>query len=93
MNWNNIEEKIGKESDKLIKRTKATKETLLLKGQINSCKEVIEKDYATIGKLYYEMFADNNTQPEFDKYVNEIKNANRAIKDLEEKIEAIKAEV
>jgi len=92
MKWNNIEEKLGAESDKLIRRTKSAKETLLLKGQISSCKDIINKDYATIGKLYYEMFADNNTQPEFEKYMTEIKNANRAIKDLEDKIEALKEE-
>lgn len=92
MNWTNIEEKISAESDKLIRRTKSAKDTLLLKGQISSCKDIINKDYAIIGKLYYEMFADSNTQPEFEKYMNEIKNANRAIKDLEDKIDALKEE-
>lgn len=74
----------------VYKKGKAYKDIIALKGQISTCKDVINRDYSAIGRMFYEKFADDNPFPEFDKKLNEIKNATRAIVDLETQIEDIK---
>ena len=54
-----------------------------LKSQISTCEEVMKKNYLEIGKIYFE-------QPPFEKQCETIKNSQRAIADLQEKIEQLK---
>ena len=49
-----------------------------LKSQISTCEEVMKKNYLEIGKIY------------FEKQCETIKNSQRAIADLQEKIEQLK---
>ena len=49
-----------------------------LKSQISTCEEVMKKNYLEIGKIYFEQYSET------------IKNSQRAIADLQEKIEQLK---
>ncbi len=71
--------------DLLDKLRKAVK-VLRIKGQISTCEEVINKNYAEIGKLYYEQYG---VTPEviFEKQCRAIKNAENGKKELEKKLE------
>lgn len=60
-----------------------------LKSQIGTCEEVIKKNYAEIGRLYYENFG-NNPEELFAKQCRAITNAKEGVKDLEQKIRTIK---
>ena len=57
-----------------------------LKSQISTCEEVMKKNYLEIGKIYFEQYSE----PPFEKQCEVIKNSQRAIADLQEKIEQLK---
>ena len=78
---------------KLMKKGKKTKEIINIKSEISTCESVITRAYSAIGRKYYAMFAEGGFDPEFEKQMKDIKNAMNAIKELEEKIEDIKADV
>lgn len=59
------------------------------RNQIGTCEEVIRKNYAAIGKKYYEEHG-TEAEPEFDEACRNIKNAEQGITDLEEKIKEVK---
>jgi len=92
MKWEEIESKLEQGKDIVYKKGKTYMDILALKGQVSTCKDVIEKDYIAIGKMYVEKFGEENPYPEFDKKIREINNATRAIIDLETQIEQLKSE-
>jgi hypothetical protein len=59
------------------------------RNQIGTCEEVIKKNYAVIGKKYYEEHG-TEAEPEFDEACRNIRNAQQGITDLEEKINEVK---
>lgn len=98
MDSNNFDlKKIGafieSSGDKAYRKGKAAKDILSIKGQISTCEDLIRRDFSTIGRKYYEMYANDmeNANPEFARQMNEITNAKKAIKDLEARIEDIKS--
>ena len=60
-----------------------------LKSQINTCEEVVKKNYMEIGRRYYEL---HGAEPEedYDEQCRAIANARNGIAELEEKIKEIK---
>ena len=60
-----------------------------LKSQISTCEEVMKKNYLEIGKIYFEQYSDM-PEPPFEKQCEIIKNSQKAIADLQEKIEQLK---
>lgn len=60
-----------------------------LKSQIHTCEEVMKKNYAEIGKIYFDNFGDC---PEdiFAKQCTAIKNAQEGKTALEEKVKELK---
>ncbi len=60
-----------------------------LKNQINTHNTVIKKNYSLIGKTYY---ANNalNPEPEYMEMVQQIREAQKKIDELQEQIEFIK---
>lgn len=88
-----ITEKTSKVMNKLFKKGRKAKEIFDIKSEISTCESVINRSYAAIGRKYYAMFAEGGFDPEFEKQMKDIKNAMKAIKDLEEKIDDIKADV
>ena len=63
-----------------------------LKSQISTCEEVMKKNYLEIGKIYFEQYSDM-PEPPFEKQCETIKNSQRAIADLQEKIEQLKNKI
>ena len=59
------------------------------RSQISTCEEVVKKNYAMIGKTYYEEHG-NEAEPEFDEACRNIRNARQGIADIEEKIKEVK---
>jgi hypothetical protein len=70
---------------------KAKDATTIVKyrNQIGTCEDVIKKNYAEIGRKYYEEHG-NEAEPEFDEACRNIRNAQQGITDLEEKIKEVK---
>lgn len=70
-------------------KAKVLAETAALKSQISACEEVMKKNYLEIGKLYYEEFSDA-PEAAFEKQCQIISNAQKGIRELQEKINALK---
>ena len=60
-----------------------------LKSQINTCEDVIRKNYIEIGRMYYEQHA---LEPEeaYEEACRAITNAKNGVADLEQKIRDVK---
>ena len=69
--------------------TKGQRVVASLKSQIGTCEEVIKKNYAEIGRLYYENYGDNPEEL-FEKQCRAVQNAQNGVQDLEQKIRQIK---
>lgn len=87
--FNKVEETITAKGQVVVDKAKQMAEIASLKSQIATCEEVIKKNYAEIGKMYYENFGDNPEEL-FVKQCRSIKNAQTGVKDLEEKIKEVK---
>ncbi len=70
-------------------KAKDLAEIASLKGQINTCEDVIRKNYMEIGRKYYEQHA---SEPEeaYEEACRAIANAKNGIVDLQQKIKDIK---
>ena len=66
-------------------------DTITEKGKVaaDKAKEVMKKNYLEIGKIYFEQYSDM-PEPPFEKQCEAIKNSQRAIADLQEKIDQLK---
>lgn len=60
-----------------------------LKSQISTCEDVIKKNYLEIGRLYYEQYKDVQDAP-FEKQCRAIRNAEKGVEELQQKIRAVK---
>ena len=87
--FNKVEETITAKSQVVVDKAKEMAEVASLKSQIGTCEEVIKKNYAEIGKIYYENFGDCPEEI-FAKQCRAIRNAKEGVKDLEQKIKEIK---
>ncbi|MCQ2519137.1 MAG: hypothetical protein MJ107_01260 [Lachnospiraceae bacterium] len=87
---NNVKEKLFDWSGKAMSKGKTAKDYIQLKAEINTCENVINRSYATLGRKYYEMYANGGFNPEFEKQMKDIANAKKAAKELEEKLEDMK---
>lgn len=86
---NKVEETITAKGQRVVDKAKEIAEVASLKSQIGTCEEVIKKNYAEIGRLYYENYG---SVPEalFEKQCHAIQNAQNGAKELEQKIKDIK---
>lgn len=87
--FNKVEETITAKSQVIVDKAKELAEIASLKSQIGTCEEVIKKNYAEIGRIYYENFGSNPDEL-FLKQCRSIKNAQEGMKDMEQKIKDIK---
>ena len=86
---NKVEETITAKGQVVVDKAKEIAEVASLKSQIATCEEVIKKNYAQIGKLYFETYGEEPEEA-FAKQCRAIKNARTGIQELEEKIKEIK---
>lgn len=70
-------------------KAKELAEIASLKGQINTCEDVIRKNYIEIGRLYYEK-CGQEPGAEYEEFCQAVANAKTGIADLEEKIKQVK---
>lgn len=70
-------------------KAKEMAEIASLKSQINTCEDVIKKNYIELGRIYYEQHA---SEPEeaCEEACRAITNAKNGIADLEQKIRDVK---
>lgn len=80
---------ITETGSKIADKAKETAEIVGLKNQITTCEEVIKKNYAEIGRLYYEKYHE---EPEelFEKQCRAIGNAQNGVAELRKRIDEIK---
>lgn len=84
-----VGETITSKGKEVSDKAKDIAEIASLRSQINTCEEIIKKNYMEIGKLYYEQFKE----AEYNDFVEQctaIKNAKSGVEALEEKIREIK---
>ncbi|MCR4960608.1 MAG: hypothetical protein K6A74_04075 [Lachnospiraceae bacterium] len=91
MNFNDLTEKLTDLTGKLISKGKNTADILSIKGEISTCDNVINRSYAALGRKYYEMYMEGGYDEAFAKQFNDIRNAKKAKKELEEKLEDARA--
>lgn len=84
-----IGETISVKGKEVTDKARDLAEIANLKSQINTCEEVVKKNYMEIGKRYYEL---HGAEPEedYDDQCRAIANARNGIAELEEKIKEIK---
>lgn len=70
-------------------KAKVLAEIAALKSQISACEEVMKKNCLEIGKLYYEEYS-NAPEAAFENQCQAISNAQKGIRELQEKIDALK---
>lgn len=80
---------IAEAGEKIAGKAKEAAELVSLKSQITTCEEVIRKNYAEIGKLYYEKYRENPNEL-FEKQCRAIGNAQDGVAKLRERIDEIK---
>ena len=91
MTLNELTEKLEDLTGKLISKGKTTADILSIKGEISTCDNVINRSYAALGRKYFELFSEGEYDERFAKQINDIKNARKAKKELEEKLQDAKA--
>lgn len=84
-----IGETITAKGKEVTGKAKDLAEIAGLRSQINTCEEVIKKNYMEIGRLYYEQFKDAEYN-DFTEQCTAVGNAKNGISALEEKIQEIK---
>lgn len=82
-------ETISARGKEVTDKAKELAEIANLRSQINTCEEVVKKNYMEIGRLYYEQ---HGSEPEelYEEQCRAVQNAQIGIDDLEEKIKEIK---
>lgn len=84
-----IGETISVKGKEVTDKAKDLAEIANLKSQINTCEEVVKKNYMEIGRRYYEL---HGAEPEddYDEQCRAVANAQNGIAELEGKIKEIK---
>jgi len=84
-----VGEAISAKGKEVTDRAKELAEIANLRSQINTCEEVVKKNYMEIGRRYYEQ---RGSEPEeaYEEQCRAVRNAQTGIADLEEKIKELK---
>ena len=73
-------------------KAKLVAEMVSIKGQIAACEEVIKKNYAEIGKRYYEEYSFMAEAP-FEKQCEAIRNAKNGVHELQARMDELKGQL
>ena len=84
-----VGETISAKGKEVTDKAKELAEIANLRSQINTCEEVVKKNYMEIGRRYYEQ---HGSEPDelYEEQCRAVKNAQTGIADLEEKIKELK---
>ncbi len=91
--FDNLSEVISSKGKEAKEAAKKMAEIASLKGQINGVKTEIKKNYIRIGEAYYEAYKDSDVVCEFEENVQAIRDAKKAVEELEKKIRDLKGDV
>lgn len=80
---------ISAKGKEVADKAKELAEIANLKSRIATYEDVVKKNYAEIGRIYYEQYGDMPEEP-FEKACRSIKNAQSGIEELQEQIKEIK---
>ncbi|MBQ7934538.1 MAG: hypothetical protein IJ327_07135 [Lachnospiraceae bacterium] len=84
---------LAKGTGELVSRKAAqVKEVLLLKSRVDTCEELLQKNYLELGKLYYEIHGAEAEEP-FQKACRNISNARRGVVELSESLKQAEAKL
>ena len=84
-----IGETISIKGKEVTGKAKDLAEIANLRSQINTCEDVMKKNYMEIGRRYYELHGAE-PEDEYEEQCIAIGNAQNGVKELEEKIKEIK---
>lgn len=88
-NLEKIGETLSEKGKEAVDKAKVLAEIASLKGQVNTCEEVIRQNYLEIGRTYYEA-CHESPDALFEKQCRAIDNARYGISELQAKIEELK---
>ena len=80
---------ISAKGKEVAEKARVLAEIASLKSQIAACEDIIKKNYQEIGKQYFEEYSDVPDAP-FEKQCEAVRNAQRGVQELQEKIEMLK---
>lgn len=86
---NKLGETISLKGKEVTDKAKDIAEVANLNSQIKTCEDVIKRNYAEIGKLYYEKCGEAPDEA-YEEQCRAINNARNAIEELNDKIKEIK---
>lgn len=80
---------ISAKGKEVADKAKELAEIANLKSRISTYEDIVKKNYAEIGRIYYEQYGNMPEEP-FDKACRSIRIAKGEIEDLQEQIREIK---
>ncbi len=86
---NKIGDTIAVKGREVADKAKETAEIVSLRSQISNCEETLKKNYAELGKRYYEQYGDMPGEG-FEEQCTAIQNTQNAIRSLHKRIEELK---
>ncbi len=91
--FENLSEAITSKGKEAAGAAKRVAEIANLKSQISTIEVEIKKNYRKIGEAYYDAYKDSEVTCEFEENVQSIRDAKRAVEELEKKIRDLKGAV
>ncbi len=91
--FDNLSEVISNKGKEAKEAAKKMAEIASLRGQINGVNTEIKKNYIRIGEAYFEAYKDSEVTCEFEESVQAIRDAKKAVEELEKKIRDLKGDV
>lgn len=91
--FENLSEALTSKGKEAKEAAKKVAEITNLKSQISGIDTEIKKNYRKIGEAYYEAYKDAEVTCEFEESVQAIRDAKKAIAELEKKVRELKGNV
>ena len=91
--FENFTEALSSKGKEAAEAAKRVAEIANLKSQIGTINVEIKKNYRKIGEAYYDAYKDSEVVCEFEENVQSIRDAKRAVAELEKKIRDLKGDI
>ena len=91
--FENLTEALSSKGKEAAEAAKSVAEIANLKSQIGTINVEIKKNYRKIGEAYYDAYKDSEVVCEFEENVQSIRDAKRAVAELEKKIRDLKGDI
>ena len=91
--FENLTEALSSKGKEAAEAAKRVAEIANLKSQIGTINVEIKKNYRKIGEAYYDAYKDSEVVCEFEENVQSIRDAKKAVAELEKKIRDLKGDI